>query len=380
MATTSPPPATTTTPPATVPATADPGVFSSGLRILLGTAALVVIIAGLRAAAALVVPFLMAVFVAILSALPLAWLRQRGVPRWLTLPLALTALVVVTVVLSGLIAGAVNRFVREWPTTYEPRAQHLAEQWNARLEAQVDKHTWLAEMRVDDLRSLWSDWANPDALMQHFIGALRTTGGMLSQALMILITAILLLAEGAALPQKLQMISPGAAHRTQDLGRIVTEIHRYLAIKTWTSLMTGVPIAVGLWLLGIDFPLLWGLLAFLLNFVPNIGSVLAAIPALVLAILQTEGDFKLPVAAAVLYMVVNAVMGYLVEPRWMGRGLGLSTLVVFVSLVFWGWVLGPIGMLISVPLTMAVKIMLESNADTRWIAILMGTDEQSARA
>ena len=114
------------------------------------------------------------------------------------------------------------------------------------------------------------------------------------------------------------------------------------------------------------------MLAFLLNYIPNIGSVLAAVPAVVLTLIQAEGSLGLPLAAAALYMAVNGFIGYFIEPRWLGRGLGLSTLVVFLSLVFWGWVLGPIGMLISVPLTMAVKIALESNEDARWIAVLMG--------
>lgn len=348
--------------------------FGPALRTLLGLAAFVIVIAGMRAAAALIVPFLLALFVAILSALPLAWLRQRGVPRWLTLPAALCALTLGTMFLSGLVAGAVNQFVHAWPTAYEPRAEALAERWNARIESRIDQHAWLSELRIDDLRALWSGWANPDALMDHFLAAMRATGGVLSQGLMILITAIFLLAEGAALPDKLRMISPQAERQMDSLGRIVSEIHRYLAIKTWTSLATGIPIAIGLWLLGVDFALLWGLLAFLLNFVPNIGSILAAVPALVLAVLQSEGGLGVPIAAAALYVVVNGVLGWWIEPKWMGRGLGLSTLVVFLSLVLWGWVLGPIGMLISVPLTMAVKIVLESSPDTRWLAVLLGPE------
>lgn len=359
------------------PSPAEQGVGAapvSALNVLLGLASFVIIVTGMRAAAGLIVPFLLALFVAILSALPLAWLRKHGVPRWLTLPAALCALTLGTLLLTGLIAGAVNRFVTAWPTVYQPRAERLAERWNERIEDRIDQHAWLSELRVEDVRALWAGWGTPDALMDHFMTALRATGGMLSQALMILVTAIFLLAEGAALPDKLRQISPRAERHMGDLGRIVSEIHRYLAIKTWTSLMTGVPIAIGLWLLGVEFALLWGLLAFLLNFVPNIGSVLAAIPALLLALLQTEGNLKVPLAAAALYVVVNSIIGWWIEPKWMGRGLGLSTLVVFLSLVFWGWVLGPIGMLISVPLTMAVKIVLESSPATRWCAVLMGPE------
>ena len=136
--------------------------------------------------------------------------------------------------------------------------------------------------------------------------------------------------------------------------------------------VNGLLIAAWLWLLGVDFPLLWGLLAFLLNFIPNIGSFIAAVPAVVLAFLQL--NLATAAYAAAGYVALDFVIGNVIEPRLMGRGLGLSSLVVFLSLVFWGWVLGPVGMLFSVPLTMIVKIVLDSSDDLRWIAILLSSE------
>ena len=129
-------------------------------------------------------------------------------------------------------------------------------------------------------------------------------------------------------------------------------------------------VTLWLWLLGVDHAQLWGVMAFLLNFVPNIGSIIAAVPAVLLALVQLGMGTALFVAAG--YLVVNIVIGSVLEPRFMGRGLGLSTLVVFLSLVFWGWVLGPVGMLLSVPLTITVKLALDSSKDTRWLGILLG--------
>ena len=122
--------------------------------------------------------------------------------------------------------------------------------------------------------------------------------------------------------------------------------------------------------------MLWGTLAFLLNYVPNIGSIIAAIPALLLALVQLGPGAVL--WSAIGYLVVNNLVGNVIEPRFMGRGLGLSTLVVFLSLVFWGWVLGPVGMFLSVPLTMTLKIALDSSEETRWIAILLGPEVDEA--
>ena len=145
-----------------------------------------------------------------------------------------------------------------------------------------------------------------------------------------------------------------------------------MAIKTLISLVTGIFITIWLTIIGVDYPLLWGLLAFALNYVPNIGSIIAALPAVLLAIIQL-GLMRALLAAAG-YIVINLLMGSVVEPRFMGRGLGLSTLVVFLSLLFWGWILGPVGMLLSVPLTITAKIALDSRDETRWIAVLLGSE------
>jgi AI-2 transport protein TqsA len=150
----------------------------------------------------------------------------------------------------------------------------------------------------------------------------------------------------------------------------VGNVKHYMAIKTLISLATGTFVAILLAIIGVNYAILWGLLAFALNYVPNIGSIIAAVPAVLLAIVQLGVLKALVVAAG--YVGINIIMGNFLEPRFMGRGLGLSTLVVFLSLLFWGWVLGPVGMLLSVPLTMTAKIALESRDDTRWIAVLLG--------
>jgi predicted PurR-regulated permease PerM len=146
-----------------------------------------------------------------------------------------------------------------------------------------------------------------------------------------------------------------------------------MAIQTVISLATGACVAIFLTIMGVDYPLLWGVLAFLLNYIPNIGSIMAALPPVLLTIIQF--GLGRAVGVAIGYLVINMTIGNVISPHLMGRGLGLSTLVVFLSLIFWGWILGPVGMLLSVPLTMTVKIALESSEDTRWIAILLGSEE-----
>jgi predicted PurR-regulated permease PerM len=150
----------------------------------------------------------------------------------------------------------------------------------------------------------------------------------------------------------------------------VDKLNRYMSIKTWMSAATGILVTAWLWVLGVDNAELWGVLAFMFNFVPNIGSIIAAVPAVLLALVQLGVGSALLVMGG--YVVINIVIGSILEPRYMGRGLGLSTLVVFLSLIFWGWVLGPVGMLLSVLLTIALKLALDSKPETRWLAILLG--------
>jgi len=153
----------------------------------------------------------------------------------------------------------------------------------------------------------------------------------------------------------------------------VEKVRNYMSMKTIISMITGVVIWAALWVIGVDYPVLWGVLAFMLNFVPNIGSIIAAVPAVMLTIVQLGVSPALLVAGV--YVAVNIIVGSVIEPKYMGKGLGLSTLVVFVSLVFWGWVLGPVGMLLSVPLTITVKLALDSKPETQWLGHLLGPVE-----
>jgi predicted PurR-regulated permease PerM len=145
-----------------------------------------------------------------------------------------------------------------------------------------------------------------------------------------------------------------------------------MVIKTLISLATGVLIGIWLFILGVDFPILWGFLAFLLNYVPNVGSTIAAIPAVLLAFIQL--GLGRAVMATAGYMAVNFILDNVIETRLMGQRLGLSTLVVFLSLIFWGSLLGPVGMVLCIPLTMTLKFACENNRDTRWIAVLIGPE------
>ena len=158
--------------------------------------------------------------------------------------------------------------------------------------------------------------------------------------------------------------------------RLLDALSRYMVIKIGTSATTALFVWVWLWLFGIDFAILWAILAFLFNFIPYVGAVLMAIPAVLMALVQADLQTALLVALG--YLFANTLIGTILEPRIMGKGLGLSTLAVFLSLLVWAWVLGTIGAFLAVPLTIALMIAFEASPATRPLAILLGPDPDAA--
>jgi len=214
--------------------------------------------------------------------------------------------------------------------------------------------------------------------LMKFIGSFITSmGTVFADMFLIQLTAIFILFESYILPKKIHAAF-GESNLSHNSREIIRSINQYLAIKAVTSLVTGLLITVWLSIIGVDFPVLWGVIAFMLNFVPTIGSIIAAVPTVLLSLVQLGVDSSLLVVLG--YFLVNMLVGNVWEPRIMGKGLGLSTLVVFLSLTFWGWVFGSVGMLLSVPFTMIAKIILEKTPETHWIAILLGSEDDLPQA
>jgi AI-2 transport protein TqsA len=335
----------------------EPKVLTSGLLVSL--AAVVIIVAGMKLASALLVPFLLAVFIAILIAAPFDWLQRKGLPAGIALLLVLTALVIVMTLVGSLIGSSVQDFTNSFPA-YETRLRQMSSGF-------VD---WLNGFGIHISSELLSSYADPGKAMKMAAEVLGSLGNMLANSFLILVTVVFLMLEAASFPAKWRAGHENAEASLQRFSTTSRTINQYMGIKTLTSLATGLAVIILLGLIGVDYAVLWGVLAFLLNFIPNIGSIIAAIPAILLALVQLGVAAALAVAGG--YVLINIVIGTFLEPRFMGKGLGLSVLVVFLSLVFWGWVLGPVGMLLSVPLTIAIKIALDGQAETRWMAILLG--------
>jgi len=338
----------------------------SSHNFLITTAAFVIVVAGIQAATSLLVPFLLSAFIAIICLQPLKWLTEKGIPSGIAVLIITLTLVLLGSLIGAFVGASIADFSRNLPT-YQAR---LTEQTAALIN-------WLAGYGIDLNSQPLRENLNPSVAMGMAGNLLSGLGNALTNTFLIVLTVIFLLIEEAAIPHKWKAMGK-MAPSTVGFDKFVSSVSSYFSIKTWVSLATGSCITLWLSFLGVDYPVLWGLIAFLFNFVPNIGSIIAAIPAVLLALVQLGiGDAAL---TALGFIAVNLVMGNVIEPRYMGRGVGLSSLIVFLSLVFWGWILGPVGMLLSVPLTMIVKLALEESDDMKWIAILLGPDIEPEKA
>lgn len=330
---------------------------------LVNVAAITIILAAARAAQEIVLPFLLALFIAIILASPVSWLQSKKVPGGLAVTIVIVVMIAVLFGTTLILASSVAGFSQAMPVYLD----NLRAVTNNVLQ-------WLAGIGIKIPQDAFVGAFDPGAAMSLINSLLVNLTSLLSNSFLIGMTVIFILLEASGFSEKIEYIRDDSGRALRRISDFLDDTKHYMAIKALTSLATGILIAVAMMLLGVDYPVLWGFLAFLLNFIPTIGSIIAAVPAVLLALLQL--GFGSALAVAVVFLIVNMLIGNIIEPRVMGRGVGLSTLVVFLSMVFWGWLLGPVGMLLSIPLTMLVKFRAESNEETRWIAVLLSPGVQ----
>jgi len=332
-----------------------------GLRFLVIAAALVIIIGGVNQAQSVLVSFLVAVFLAMLGTPPVLWLERKRVPSFVAVLLVVGGMIVILLIIGAIVGASISSFYTELPV------------YQARLQEQVSAfQSFWASKGVRHMDKVLLGYVNPGAVMSLTARLFAELGAALSNIVLILLTVAFILFEASSFPVKLRAILGDPQQAFPQFTRFVDDIKRYMFIKTWISLTAGVLIVIWLSILGVDSPILWGFLTFLFHYIPNVGSIIAAIPAVMLTLVQF-GIGRAALAAAG-YLAVNFILGNVVEPRIMGRRLGLSTLVVFLSLVFWGSLLGLIGVVLCIPLTMTLKFACENNKSTRWIAVLLGPE------
>lgn len=396
----------------------------SGLRVLISLASVVIIVLGLKAASAMFIPIMLGLFLALLSLPILNWLDERALPR----PLAVVATILIdflfvfaiALVASGVIGSFQSRsaeyaekFRKQaagFSTTMDQQLERLGSFWKTTGESPIEdggrevskrdstnrvdvndtvgpkppeavdtpEMSTVMESSMPTFQELFERYWDSDrvvAIFGQFDLVSRFTS-LASQAMFALIVMTFVLAESGRYAHKVRDVLQERGPDLSLFQNTSRDIQKYLAIKTVASAITGILAALTCVVFRVDFPLLWGLVAYFFNYVPAIGSILAAIPAVLLALILH--GFWPGAGVLACYLIINFTIGNFLEPIFLGDRFGLSTVIVILSVLFWGFIWGPVGMLLAVPLTMLVKVMLDNSSDLRWVSAFMGKGHAEA--
>ena len=345
-------------------------------------AALVIVVSGLKAAQSFFIPILLAFFIATVSFPFLNFLREKKVPRPIAVLLTVAFDFIFLAALGVLAVTLVGDLQEKWNDRY---AAEVSEQIRTVSHSLAEK---LDEYGVSDAQAKINDAVNNNlANLQNIrferiwdfgTGVLGRVVGFFGTALITIILTIFMLSEARMFGRRLEAISMARGPNLARMLSATKDIQRFLAIKTAVSLLTGVLAGFLCWIAGLDFFILWGILAFFFNFIPGVGSIVAGVPPTILALLVTGVPNAVLVAGG--YLLINNFLGNFVEPMLVGRRFGISTLIVVMSVVFWGWLWGPLGMLLAVPLTMVLKVVLEGSDEFRWIGVAISSEQPAGSA
>lgn len=334
-------------------------IIKSGIHFLFVAASLVIIIAGINIAQGVLMPILISVFLSVLGTPPVRWLKSRRVPVGLSVLIVIVGIIIILLILGVIVGASTNELLSSLPV-YQVRLQeHIA-----------SLITFLASKGIIVSTDSIMGYMNTDkmtAIAASFLGGI---GSVASNVVVILLTVSFILLEAASFPNKIRAAVGNPRAVFPEFTKFVDEIQRFMIFQTIYGLITGIITTLWLTLFGVDFAILLGLLTFILCYIPNVGSAIALVMTVAVTFIQYGAGRSALVALG--YLIITFILGSVIQPRMMGKMLGLSTLVVFLSVIFWGNILGAIGMMLCVPFTMAVKFALESNENTRWIGVLLG--------
>jgi len=326
-------------------------------------ASMLVVIIILKYASDILVPFLLSIAIAMILHPLLSYFVKLHTPKVVALVLILLASLIPIIILSDTIATEVSSLVRNTQdissnfTHAVERSTTYAKTFGITIDENIINNTLEKSNISDLLKQLASQISN-----------------QFSNIFLIYFTAAFMLMEAEFFYNKMIKIAQKNNRDTRAWMLIVAKIKSYFMIKVKTSLLTALWALAVLWYYDVSYLYLWVTLVFFLNFIPVIGSIIAAVPAIIMA--GIDHGIMSAVWVGSWYAIINMIVGNIIEPRIMGKGLGLSALIVFLSMTFWGWVFGPAGMILSVPLTMVIQFMFAQYDETRWVSLLLSDYER----
>jgi len=303
----------------------------------------------------ILVPVFFSVFAYLIFAPLVHWLQRKGVPGTVSVGLVILLFIVVAIASGLLVLGSLLQLSTRIPN-YETQLMGILE----KLADYLPAAGFSIESIMRDIGAF--AFGITAGILTGVLDAGTTTG-------LIIITTTFLLLDAAGAPKKVQKEIESQSFLVLQVTEFGKNLINYIVIRTETNLLGGIGTAVLLLIGGIDFAILWGILTFLLAYIPYIGFILAALPPMLLGLFKYGPLGALAVLAGI--SLVNALVENVLFPSLAGKGLKLSPSVVFLSLFYWAYVLGTAGALIAIPLTMVVKMILESSEETRWMAKLI---------
>jgi AI-2 transport protein TqsA len=345
-----------------------PGGLPRWLLLLLGGAAATVTVAGLREISWLIAPVLLALVVVIALTPVQTWLMRAGWPRWASATVLLVLVWTVLLGFVGLLVLSIAQLAALLPD-YSGRAELLL---NGVVRDLNDAGVVSGQLS-DLVRGI--DYSQLVGVATGLLGRLTDA----ASTLLLLLSALVFLAiESGGFGRRLALVAAERPHLPIALGLFARGTRSYLLVSTVFGAVVAIGDAIGLAMIGVPAAVLWGVLSFITNYVPNIGFVLGLIPPALLGLLA--GGWGELIAIVVLYSVLNFVVQTLIQPRFVGDSVGLSMTVTFVALLFWGWVMGALGALLAIPLTLLVKALLV-DVDPRghWLDVLLREEPRAPR-
>ncbi len=333
--------------------------LSSGrVHYLLVAASLVIIIAGIHLAHDFLVPMLISIFLSVLGTPPVRWLKSRKVPIGVAVLIVIFAIIFIILTLGAIVGASMSSLASSMPA-YQIRLQ----------ENLASLSAFLATKGISIPKDMFATSMNSNDMANMATSFLSGIGSGISMLVVVLLTVSFILLEAGSFPNKIRAAVDNPRAKFPGFTAFVNEMQRFMLFQTIYGLVTGVIITLWLWLFGVDFAVMLGLVTFILCYIPNVGSAIALVLTMAVTFVQFGAGRTAIVALG--YLILTFILGSVIQPRLMGKMLGLSTLVIFLSVILWGNLLGAIGMMLCVPLTMALKFALVSNESTRWIGVLL---------
>lgn len=337
------------------------------LAPMVSIAAVIIILFGLREASEIISPILLALVLAITVSPILYWFMDKGLPGWAALLLTLAIDVLIIGILTTLVVSSIGNFA-DTVSEYEPRIEEI--------ESSVDKA--LDRYGVDLDTVVADQLKEPKKIVSFAAGIAESLASGLSNWGLILMANVFFLVEAIALPRKVKSVAKKNDKDVKQIMSLNTDLRKYMGVNALAGALAAVLNTGLLAFMGVEFALLWGLFSFFLSFVPNVGFIISVIPPALMALLQFGVQEMLIVVIA--YIVLNFLVDNVIKPRFIQESVNLSPTVTFISLVVWGWVLGPIGAILSVPMTIIIQHIFSSREETRWVAYLMGSGSEPFEA